>query len=70
MPIYRTGKPQSGTNRDATINKKGSEYRGSVYDYDVADKLDTSNMLLAKMILHLQSITGEEFNEIDTKDLV
>ena len=70
MPIYRTGKPRSGKERDATINEKGNIQRSSTYDYETASSLKELKILMEYVVLHLQSMTNEDFNTDDTKGLI
>jgi hypothetical protein len=69
MAIWRTGKPRSGIERDATINKLGVKSRESVYDYRVAEFLEELLIVNKLMVLHLQAMSDEEFKEYDTKDI-
>jgi hypothetical protein len=68
--FWRTGKPRSGIERDPTINEKGGVSRTSTYDYDTIEILGNIDTTLKLMLLHLQSMTGEEFKEDDTKDII
>jgi hypothetical protein len=70
MPIWRTGKPRSAIVRDPTIVDKGNIERSAVFDYDVGSKQDDTNELLKLVVLHLTSITNEDFNTEDTKGLI
>ena len=69
MAIWRTGKPRSGIERDATINTLGTKSRESVYDYRVEDTLKEMLVALKILILHLMVGSDQKFKEDDTKDI-
>ena len=70
MPIWRTGKPRSAIARDPTIVDKGNTERSAVFDYDVGNKQDDTNELLKLIVLHLETLTKEDFNTDDTKGFI